>query len=70
MSEKFYTQFHVADDGLRASGLLPSNVFSGIVEWHAADGSSVSDAVIERLLAEHFDIDIDQLSLVSWCRVH
>ncbi|MEM9172197.1 MAG: hypothetical protein AAGA84_05780 [Pseudomonadota bacterium] len=70
MVEKFYTQFHIAGTQSLVSPALMSNLFSGIVECQKRDDRAINDADIELLLAEHFDIEPDQLSLVSWCRLH
>ncbi len=65
METKYYTQFKVDDPSLKKS-----NLFSGIVELHHAAGQSVSEAELQVLLAHNFDIDIEQVRLVSWSRLH
>ncbi|MEL6868192.1 MAG: hypothetical protein AAFO81_00190 [Pseudomonadota bacterium] len=65
MVTKFYTQFQVD-----ASSMHRNNVFSGIVELKRGDPAGISAVDIEHMLAERFDLDIDQLSLVNWYRLH
>lgn len=65
MPMKFYTQFEVYDGQYR-----DSNLFSGIVELQARRGREVSEAQLQLLLAQNFDIDYEHVHLVSWCRLH
>ncbi|MEN7341714.1 MAG: hypothetical protein AAAFM81_02180 [Pseudomonadota bacterium] len=62
---KFYTQFQVAGDQF-----MESNLFSGIVELRAERARDVKAADLRHLLALNFDIDYEQLELVSWSRLH
>ena len=65
MESKYYTQFKVNDPSLKRA-----NLFSGIVELRHPPGRSVSESELQVLLAKNFDIDIAQVRLVSWSRLH
>lgn len=65
MEMKFYAQFAVDDPGM-----LTDNMFSGIVELTDGQMDDVSPALLERVLADNFQIDADSVQLVTWSRLH
>ncbi|MEL7311379.1 MAG: hypothetical protein AAFN07_07710 [Pseudomonadota bacterium] len=62
---KFYAQFSVDDIGSSSDSL-----FSGIVELREGQIEDVSPALLERVLADNFQIDADSVQLVTWSRLH
>ncbi|MEL7024062.1 MAG: hypothetical protein AAGL69_09975 [Pseudomonadota bacterium] len=62
---KFYAQFSVDDIGSNSDSL-----FSGIVELREGQIEDVSPALLERVLADNFQIDADSVQLVTWSRLH
>lgn len=65
MEMKFYAQFSVDDIGSNSDSL-----FSGIVELREGQIEDVSPALLERVLADNFQIDADSVQLVTWSRLH
>lgn len=65
MQIKYYTQFQ-----LEGTDYRDSNVFSGIVEFSRQRGGDINEIDIQALLARNFAIDVRDVQLVSWCRLH
>jgi hypothetical protein len=65
MSAKYYTQFILTDARYRGG-----NEFSGVVELSRPmeGGSDTRD--IEAALARNFDLNRNEVKLVSWSRLH
>ena len=65
MSAKYYTQFILTDAQYRGG-----NEFSGVIELSEAMDHSTEPKDIEAILARNFDLDSNEVRLVSWSRLH
>jgi hypothetical protein len=65
MSAKYYTQFRLTDGRYRGD-----NEFSGVVELSRPMDSDTDVADIEAVLAKNFDLQQNEVQLVSWSRLH
>jgi len=65
MTAKYYTQFRLTEGHYR-----DGNEFSGIVELNQPIEQYCKASVIEALLAKNFDLNAQEIRLVSWARLH
>ena len=65
MAIKYYTQFLLTD-----AQYADGNEFSGIVELSKAPTEDLAPRFIEGLLASKFEIDAENVQLISWARLH
>jgi hypothetical protein len=65
MAVKYYTQFILTDTEYRGG-----NEFSGVIELSHAMDDSTDRRDIEAILARNFDLERDDVKLVSWSRLH
>ncbi len=65
MSAKYYTQFRLTDAEYRGG-----NEFSGVVELSQPMSGDSDDRDIEAVLARNFDLNCNEVRLVSWSRLH
>ena len=65
MSAKYYTQFILTDAKYRGG-----NEFSGVVELSQPMDGDSDDSDIEAVLARNFDLNRNEVRLVSWSRLH
>lgn len=65
MTAKYYTQFRLTEGHYR-----DGNEFSGIVELNQPIEPYCKASVIEALLAKNFDLNAQEIRLVSWARLH
>ncbi len=65
MAAKYYTQFILTDATYRGG-----NEFSGVIELSEAMNGESDKRDIEAVLARNFDLNRDDVKLVSWSRVH
>ena len=65
MSAKYYTKFILTDT--EYSG---GNEFSGVVELSQPMTQSTDSSDIEAILARNFDLDLNEVKLLSWSRLH
>ncbi len=65
MSAKYYTQFILTDTEYR-----DSNEFSGVVELSQPMTRSTDSSDIEAILAQNFDLNQNEVKLLSWSRLH
>ena len=65
MSAKYYTQFI-----LSGSDYGGRNEFAGVIELNQPMDETEDRADIEAVLAKNFDLDRDEVKLVSWSRLH
>ncbi len=65
MSAKYYTQFVLTDAEYRGG-----NEFSGVIELSQPMDGETDRRDIEAVLARNFDLNRDEVRLVSWSRLH
>jgi hypothetical protein len=65
MSAKYYTQFILTDATYRGG-----NEFSGVVELSQPMEGNSNSRDIEAALARNFDLNRNEVKLVSWSRLH
>jgi len=65
MSAKYYTQFVLTDANYRGG-----NEFSGVIELSQPMDGETDRRDIEAVLARNFDLNRDEVRLVSWSRLH
>ena len=65
MSAKYYTQFILTDTEYRGD-----NEFSGVVELSQPMTLSSDSSDIEAILAQNFDLNQNEVKLLSWSRLH
>jgi hypothetical protein len=65
MAVKYYTQFILTDAEYRGG-----NEFSGVIELNQPMDDHTDRRDIEAILARNFDLDRDDVKLVSWSRLH
>ncbi len=65
MSAKYYTQFILTDATYRGG-----NEFSGVVELSQPMEGNSNSRDIEAALARNFDLNHNDVKLVSWSRLH
>jgi hypothetical protein len=65
MSIKYYTQFILNDSSYQGR-----NEFSGVVELNQPMDDKEDKQDIEAVLAKNFDLDRNDVQLVSWSRLH
>ncbi len=65
MSAKYYTQFILTDATYRGG-----NEFSGVVELSQPMEGNSNCRDIEAALARNFDLNRNEVKLVSWSRLH
>ncbi|MDJ0909404.1 MAG: hypothetical protein QNI99_09420 [Woeseiaceae bacterium] len=65
MSAKYYTQFVLTDAEYRGG-----NEFSGVIELSQPMDGDTDRRDIEAVLARNFDLNRDEVRLVSWSRLH
>jgi hypothetical protein len=65
MSAKYYTQFILTDTEYRGG-----NEFSGVVELSQPMTRSSDSSDIEAILAQNFDLNQNEVKLLSWSRLH
>ena len=65
MSAKYYTQFILTDAELRGG-----KEFGGVVELSQPMDDDSDTRDIEAVLAQNFDLNRDDVKLVSWSRLH
>jgi hypothetical protein len=65
MSAKYYTQFILTDATYRGG-----NEFSGVVELSQPMEGDSDTRDIEAALARNFDLNRNEVKLVSWSRLH
>ncbi len=65
MSAKYYTQFILTDASYRGG-----NEFSGVVELSQPMEGNSNSRDIEAALARNFDLNRNEVKLVSWSRLH
>ncbi len=65
MSAKYYTQFVLTDANYRGG-----NEFSGVIELSQPMDGDTDRRDIEAVLARNFDLNRDEVRLVSWSRLH
>jgi hypothetical protein len=65
MSAKYYAQFILTDTEYRGG-----NEFSGVVELSQPMTRSSDSGDIEAILAQNFDLNQNEVKLLSWSRLH
>ena len=65
MRTKYYTQFL-----LRNEEYPEADEYSGVVEVKHRQGQVLNAQEIESLLAQNFEIDVDNVELLNWSRLH
>jgi len=65
MRTKYYTQFL-----LRSAEECEADEYSGVVEVRHTDDQVLEAAEIETLLAQNFEIDVENVELLNWSRLH
>lgn len=65
MSAKYYTQFRLNDASYQGG-----NEFSGVVELNRPIDQDWEIADIEAVLAKNFDLQQNDVTLLSWSRLH
>ena len=65
MSAKYYTQFILTDTHYEGG-----SEFSGVVELSEPMDGDSDRRDIEAILARNFDLDSNEVKLVSWSRLH
>ena len=65
MSAKYYMQFILTDTQYRGG-----NEFSGVVELSQPMDCDSNERDIEAVLARNFDLNRNEVRLVSWSRLH
>lgn len=65
MSAKYYTQFRLNDTSYQGG-----NEFSGVVELNRPIDQDWEVADIEAVLAKNFDLQQNDVTLLSWSRLH
>ena len=65
MAAKYYTQFRLNDAGPQGG-----NEFSGVVELNRPIDQDWEAADIEAVLARNFDLQQNDVTLLSWSRLH
>ena len=65
MSAKYYTQFILTDAEYRGD-----SEFSGVIELSEPMDGDTDRRDIEAILARNFDLDSNEVKLVSWSRLH
>lgn len=65
MSAKYYTQFRLNDTSYQGG-----NEFSGVIELNRPIDQDWEIADIEAVLARNFDLQQDEVTLLSWSRLH
>ena len=65
MSAKYYTQFRLNDAEYQGG-----NEFSGVIELNRPIDRDWENADIEAVLAQNFDLKQNDVTLLSWSRLH
>jgi len=65
MRTKYYTQFL-----LRSAEQSEADEYSGVVEVKHTNDQVLEAAEIETLLAQNFEIDVENVELLNWSRLH
>lgn len=65
MRTKYYTQFL-----LRSAEQCEADEYSGVVEVRHTNDQVLEVAEIETLLAQNFEIDVENVELLNWSRLH
>ncbi len=65
MSAKYYTQFILTDAEYRGG-----SEFSGVIELSEPMDGESDRRDIEAILARNFDLESNDVKLVSWSRLH
>jgi hypothetical protein len=65
MLTKYYTQFL-----LRSAEQFEADEYSGVVEVKHTNDQVLEAAEIETLLAQNFEIDVENVELLNWSRLH
>ena len=65
MLTKYYTQFL-----LRTAEAAEADEYSGVVEVRHRQGQVLDADEIETLLAQNFEIEVDNVELLNWSRLH
>ena len=65
MAAKYYTQFRLNDAKYQGG-----NEFSGVIELNRPIDQDWEDADIEAVLAKNFDLKQNEVTLLSWSRLH
>ncbi|MEM9209055.1 MAG: hypothetical protein AAGA61_07405 [Pseudomonadota bacterium] len=65
MSAKYYTQFRLNDANYQGG-----NEFSGVIELNRPIDHDWEIADIEAVLARNFDLQQNDVTLLSWSRLH
>lgn len=65
MSAKYYTQFRLNDAEYQGG-----NEFSGVIELNRPIDQDWEIADIEAVLAKNFDLRQNEVTLLSWSRLH
>ena len=65
MSAKYYTQFRLNDASYQGG-----NEFSGVIELNRPIDLDWEIADIEAVLARNFDLQQNDVTLLSWSRLH
>ncbi len=65
MSAKYYTQFRLNDASYQGG-----NEFSGVIELNRPIDHDWEIADIEAVLARNFDLQQNDVTLLSWSRLH
>ncbi len=65
MRTKYYTQFL-----LRSAEQCEADEYSGVVEVRHTNDQVLEAAEIETLLAQNFEIDVENVELLNWSRLH
>lgn len=65
MQEKYYTHFLLSDP--TSNGM---SEYKGVVELYRVSESSLSDEDICGILAENFELDAEEVTLIQWSRLH
>ena len=65
MLTKYYTQFL-----LRTAEHPEADEYSGVVEVRHQQGQVLEAQEIESLLAQNFELDVENVELLNWSRLH
>lgn len=65
MRTKYYTQFL-----LRSAEQCEADEYSGVVEVRHTNDQVLEASEIESLLAQNFEIDVENVELLNWSRLH
>ncbi|MEL7450925.1 MAG: hypothetical protein AAFN78_17055 [Pseudomonadota bacterium] len=65
MYEKYYTHFLLSEPNASTCG-----EFRGVVEISRISSDDLEQAEVQRILADNFDVDAEEVTIIDWSRLH